>query len=195
MNFLTPITFKVPEAPNSQYYQQERNLYLALQVPLDLDSGLVGLEGDYTASWSKHLEINQHINKFNDDMPQESVASGEDGNTRLEIIPLIQNITLLHFDSKSSIAFSDRLIEYLLLNVINNTETLDGNISYNQNLLGKISSPNDPPFYSVDGAWDDRMRTRLYEYTQTKGLNNKYRDLDGYLNKDLENYLLLKGDK
>ena len=169
--FGNPFTFNVPTAPNKKYYQQERNLYLAIQVPLELNSGLVVLEGDYSNCWQKVI-TNCYSNDYSNDYT----------NFRD-----IKNLTLLHFDSKSNIAFSDRLIEYLLLSVVNKSETLDGNIEYVQSILGKLGYTN---FYSIRGVWDDKIQERLGHYAYLSKSINLLRDLDGYLNKDLEMLLL-----
>ena len=175
-SFLNPFTFTVPDALNKQSYQQERNLYLAIQVPVDLPSGLVVLEGDYTHCWyrSPHTKV---VKSFDS-----STASY--GDTFNELYT--QNPALLHFDSKSNIAFSDRLVEYLLLGVINDNETLDGNIKYLQEELKKIT---DNTFYNISGVWDARMRQRLYSFTNKENRQYLLRDLDGYFNKDLERIL------
>ena len=176
-NFLKPFTFDIPNASNKQFYQQERNLYLAIQVPVDLPSGLIVLEGDYTNCWyrSPHTKV---VKSFDS-------STTSYGDTFNELYT--QNPILLHFDSKSNIAFSDRLIEYLLLGVINNNETLDGNIKYLQEELKKTTDNN---FYNISGIWDDRMRQKLYSFSNKENRQYLLRDLDGYLNKDLERILV-----
>lgn len=185
-SFLNPFTFNVPNAPNKQYYQQERNLYLAIQVPLELESGLIAIEGNFTNTWDNQKYLEDYSTR---------VIKSLDPSARNEFNSLdpvyIRNLTLLHFDSKANIAFSDRLIEYLLLSVINSEEKLDGNIKYVQNLIYDKINPNTKS-RKIEGVWDDKIRNELYIYTNNSHIKNKYRDLDGYFNKDIEAELLSK---
>lgn len=183
-NFLNPITFTMPHPIDADYYAQERNLYLAIQVSNDYQGGLVVLEGCHTASWKNTVQnMNSKDREWN-----------ESEN------PLFtKNLTLLHFNSKSSIAFSSRLVEYLLLQVIHSNETLDGNISYVQSLLqpyseiidGNSASPN-PLFkdWEVKGVWEPKLRKAIDRYTSYKQLEKTIRDIDGYINVDIEKSLL-----
>ena len=85
-----------------------------------------------------------------------------------------KNLSLLHFNSRTSFAFSDRLIEYLLLSVINHTETLDGNIKYTQELIENYDKTYS---FRYKGIWTEDIRSALY-YLENKLLdNNLIRDL------------------
>ena len=109
--FTDPILRYVPFPSNPQLYSQEKNLYLVIQLSADNDSSIVVLEGNYLGSWD-NTQIN--YDQDNDTVQQHKYRKP----------------SLLHFNCKASFAFSDRLIEYLLLNVINPTEDISQNIEY-----------------------------------------------------------------
>ena len=167
-NFIKPFIKTIPPARTQDLYAQEKNLYLIIQVAPENESAVTVLEGDYINSWTKITSnAEYYTQQFN----------------------YYKNISLLHFNSHKSYAFSDRLIEYLLLNVIDLTDTLDGNIKYVQELVEN----NIETFkYPYKGIWNDKIRLGLSEIEDEKLKTIFIRDLDGYLNKDID-AILTKG--
>lgn len=180
-NFTDPILISIPLPADPQLYAQEKNLYLAIQVSADNNSSVVALEGDYLGSW-----INNQIN-YEYDTDKRRVSKP----------------ALLHFNCKTSFAFSDRLIEYLLLNVINPTEDISQNIEY----VNRLISGNLDTDYAKNvkngkvftGLWNEHIRESIEEYIRYFETNSDYskryllRDQDGFLNSDIEKLLLTKG--
>ncbi len=164
--YTKPFLKYIPPVSDLALFNQERNLYLILQVSKNNTSALTVLEGDFTNSWYK-LHSN-YESKYN--------YTGEP----------TARLSLLHFNAHTSFAFSDRLIEYLLRNVIDKTESLDGNIKYFQELLETIY-PNfmDNKIY---GLWYDDMKLKLYEYLEENA--SDIRDIDGNLSIEAERFLL-----
>ncbi|MBO5712093.1 MAG: hypothetical protein J6R47_04575 [Acholeplasmatales bacterium] len=163
-SFTKPFLKYIKPADTQELYAQEKNLYLIIQVSKENNSAVTVIEGDYTKSWNKVISNAEKYSEYS----------------------FHKNLSLLHFNSHTSFAFSDRLIEYLLLNVINHTEEIDGNIEYVQKLI----TNNDPEYqFPYKGIWTDNIRLDLH-HIENKLLENRVlRDLDGYLNKDLENIL------
>lgn len=185
-NFTDPILISIPLPNNNpQLYSQEKNLYLAIQVSADNDSSIVALEGDYTQSWD-NIQINY-----------------EERNVELPNQLRTKKPALLHFNCKTSFAFSDRLIEYLLLNVINPTDDISQNIEYLNRLIAE-NLDNDYAKNIRDGKvftglWNEHIRESIEEYIRYFETNSDYskryllRDQDGFLNSDIEKLLLTKG--
>lgn len=184
-NFTDPILISIPLPNDPQLYSQEKNLYLAIQVSADNDSSIVALEGDYTQAWN-NIQI-----KY------------EDHNAELLNQHRIKKPALLHFNCKTSFAFSDRLIEYLLLNVINPTEDISQNIEYLNRLIAE-NLDNDYAKNIKDGKvftglWNEHIKESIEEYIRYFETNSDYskryllRDQDGFLNSDIEKLLLTKG--
>lgn len=174
-SFHKPFIVKIGDADTSDLFAQEKNLYLIIQVSVNNNSALTVLEGDYTKSWSNII----------------SSAEAPD-----DLKNYYRNISLLMSNSRTSWAFSDRLVEYLLHAVINDQEIIDKNIEYLQLLLSEFDSAK----YSRSkrttlGIWEDKLRSDLWS-VQEKVLDvSTLRDLDGYLNKDLEKFLLENKEK
>lgn len=182
--FTKPI-LKYIAPDDEQQYSQEKNLYLAIQVAADNDSSIVVLEGNYINTWD-NIQIN--YGDCDEDLLNQR---------------RIKKPALLHFNCKTSFAFSDRLIEYLLLNVINPTEEISQNIEY----VNKLISGNLDTDYAKNvkdgkvftGLWNDQIRESIEEYIKELENNPDYskryllRDQDGFLNSDIEKLFLTKG--
>ena len=152
--------------PAAALYAQENNLYLLIQTSKDNNSSVVAIEGNYVNTWKNCISNMEYMSK----LPP-------------------KNLALLHFNSHTSYAFSDRLIEYLLLSIITENDEIDDNIGYLQDLLKNAGYSN----LGYPGIWNDKLKSALLS-SELRLLDKKLiRDLDGYLNKDLEKYLLDKG--
>ena len=157
-------------------YSNERFLRLIIRLPISNKSSLVVLEGDYSDT---------HIKEFD----AQKLGSAD---TSVKNSAMLGDLSLLMFSDGNSYAFSDRLIEYLLLNAITSQEEIVGNISYAQrNAFSTL------PQGSFDGIWDDKIRVALW---------NKYRgriqkdniphhekkmvDMNGFVDKSMEKIMV-----
>lgn len=178
LTFTKPILRYAPSADSAGLYAQEKNLYLVIQVSAKNDSSLVVLEGDYTRSW-------------------DNIVSNFE-----EFKPSITKPALLHFNCKKSFAFSNRLLEYLIGNIITPLDPIPDNMTYltkifaDNEVLSKYDYPqaiaNNKLFTAI---WDDRLRDTLVAYIQERSLDPKLsilRDQDGYLNSDLERLITIE---
>lgn len=218
--FSEPFTYRVDLAsaqlPYSagklqELYSRQKDLYLLLQLPDSIDSSIVVLEGEYT---QRHLEITQGSVYPREDTLLSSSTTDYDSYQEMEqkneqeFIPedflnthasmkYPDNLSLLYYNTGVSYAFSDRLIEYLLLNVVTELETLSTNIARVQLSLSALY-----PSYRArmreqhitPGVWDDRITS----YVKSLVSQNIDRvaiplDHDGYINKDVEELLSQKG--
>ena len=107
---------------------------------------------------------------------------------------LKSKIKLLEMDSTYSFAFSDRLIEYLLENVISPLDKVGDNIKRIQKKLNQIyvKESNTLGLAYIGryyGKWHDKYQSMLYELAANKGLLNNTTDILGFVDKDLEKKL------
>ena len=107
---------------------------------------------------------------------------------------LKSKIKLLEMDSTYSFAFSDRLIEYLLENVISPLDKVGDNIKRIQKKLNQIyiKESNTLGLAYIGkyyGKWHDKYQSMLYELAANKGLLNDKTDILGFVDKDLEKKL------
>ena len=112
LDFLHPITYKIDPKENIQNMESiehsyeeflghyEKYLYLVIQLPVNTDTSIVVLEGDYT-----HTSSSKIISAECTDVVELNRA-------------LVANPSLLLWNDGNIYAYSDRLIEYLLLNVV-----------------------------------------------------------------------------
>ena len=89
---------------------------------------------------------------------------------------LLTRLSLLSFNTNEQYAFTDTILQYLLLTVVDSTELIDKNISYVQYLLSR----------KMDGVWDNSLRVEMYNRFNSTHLNN--RDNNGNLSRDYDKY-------
>lgn len=152
MSFNSPIQLTIQDESvlsNINYYKQyENTLYLFIQLPAQNDSSIIVLDGKYRNKPSNVI-----------------------GSTPFTYP------SLLIMNTRKQFAFSDRLIEYLLSNVINSSDAISENITRVQNYIGYTSG--------ITGVWDDNMRSIIFEKAN---LSNHY-DVSGYVDKNVEKEL------
>lgn len=164
-HFDHPFVYNV-KTTDPELYNRQKDLYLFIQIPKKANSSVVVLEGDYTKLGA--------IECYEDSVRKYS---------------LYKNLTLLQQNTRESYAFTDRLIEYLLLNVVCEQEEIYGNIKRAQESLAKLD-----PIYGLyansdrisKGVWDDKIRNGIMRLLENNENDIFFRDQDGYVNKDIE---------
>jgi hypothetical protein len=220
--------------------QHERDLKMFLKVPSSSTSSIVILEGDYR-SW------NDFVLKTDSDQvatpvmlaeepPQQSKVLTMEPPARLikhynhaivsnELLAagaeplLVTPLQLLRLNTQTQVPFADRLIEYLLGNVI--ADTPDG-VSENIELaqivaqlhyyngtkkpgeavtglldgsLQTVQAPaSDAMLYRYSpqfkGLWDSSLKNIFYQYMTSKTSFDTAHDILGYVDKDVEKYFV-----
>lgn len=159
--------FTVSLLNNSKYLQQfEDCLYMAIQVPYDLDSTLTVLEGDFLSCESRHIC---------------DIKALKEGKI-MNIGDLLHSKpSLLCTNDKQQHPFSDKLISYLLRNTIDTREYIDDNVANVEKKIGYY------PLYQ--GMWDAYLRyilfNRYMDMCDKRGLDKE--DILGYVDRDIEN--------
>lgn len=111
----------------------------------------------------------------------------EDSNFENKNRFMLSNLSLLELGATDTFAFSNRLIEYLLLNVVDTVETIDNNVTKVQNIL-KLNNR----FDVIPSVWSDLLRCSLYKKYIKSELPKKI-DINGFVDKDVENLLIRIG--
>lgn len=173
--FNIPFTFSVSTADKAEakfLEQNEHCLNLAIQLPIKNTSSIVVLEGDFTAASANKVIDTYYVNRLSDKEIDNIFISG---------------LSLLRLNDQNSYAFSDRLVEYLVKNVIDSGEDIDGNITAAQRALNLLDSPD---IYS--GVWDNRIRYdafQVYKALYPKDAGLEFIDINGFIDKDIEKIL------
>lgn len=165
ISFTNPVSYKLDN--ETEYLSQyEKYLYLAIEIPNNNKSSIVVLEGDYL------------------NVPETSIADIKEINNLPDYaLSLIFRTKpeLLYFNDKKQRPFSDKLLEYLLMNTIDSRDTTTNNIS---KIEDKIKYN---PKYK--GTWSNTLRYILYnrymDVANSKNLN-KF-DILGFVDKNMEN--------
>lgn len=144
-------------------WKKEKDLTLILKLPKTIESSIVILEGDYVES--ANVVDGTLVTEFcyNDKEKWRGDEKNEYANK------YYSKLSLLEYDNQVSYPFSDRLMEYLLGNVITNIDPITENI---EKVQEKLYTNGINGYY---GVWDDSIRKRIYEKAiskdMTKGFN------------------------
>ena len=174
-------------SPNTkiELAQNEGDLKLFFKIPVNNDSTIVILEGNYL-NWNNYYWDATTIKSTN-----KTVINLDYYDKLADKVRLISPLQLLNMNTKEQHPFADRLIEYLTGNAISNSEEeLEANISRAQKALySNLDATN--YFIKLPGFWSSDMNVLFYEYmttnnkTQTFDINH---DILGYVDKDVEKY-------
>lgn len=165
---------------------REDDLKLFIKVPIDNTSSIVILEGNYlgwndrlfTVDDGKKMYYANH-SVMNLEAIDKFVGSGEADEAKFMPITTLQ---LLQMNTGENYPFANRLVEYLLDNVVYPLDTLPDNIIRvkqaitNNNILQLANENNE-----IEGIWDERIRPILYGYMQQADF---VRDTDGKIVSD-----------
>lgn len=194
-SFKKPFTYSINIAGSSigestlKYLKdRERDLYLLVQLPKNNTSSFVVLEGDYT-SVDTYKVFSSYVNE---DGPNN--ISDQTLNTYL-----LSSLSLLRINDRNIYAFSDALIEYLLMNAITSQENISQNILRVQNSL----YPSVTQESKRTSVWTDELRKSIYRtYMDSVGMTpiektgtsvGKYFgeaiDINGFVGKRVEDML------
>ena len=151
-------------------------LNLLIQVPVNNKSSIVVLEGDFTGNGNIKIFNKEFLNISETDDETGSVYGPIYNNSLDEL--LVSELSLLKANSGVSYAFSDRLIEYLLLNAICSSEEITENVIKVQDIFGSYEGRS-------DGVYSNYLRCLLFEsYSDVEDVYHI--DNIGYMDKDVE---------
>ncbi len=187
-SFNQPYYFKsdLLTTDNAALLTLEKYYMLAIQLPKDLQSSIVILEGDYRKN--KFINTNNNVNSL---IQIESDYSINIKNNNYYLsVPGLTRVA-----GKTSFAFSNRLIEYLLLNVIDKNDKISENIERIQTYLSTYKSKQ--LFGNVfnltssnKGIWTPALRYTVYNNVTKNYKIPKRIDINGYVDKDSESIVL-----
>lgn len=164
-----------------QLFGLSEYLSLIIQIPESDTNNIVIIENDV------EQKLNFIDNKYG--LTQIIYGNSNRNLTNEEIERKCKGYPSLCKSTQGNIAFSSRLIEYLLLNVITSNEEIDTNISRVQKYISSyIFKDHYKTWYSDtydEGIWTNQLRAYLYDTT----LNEHVFDNLGYVDKDIETFI------
>ena len=174
--FVIEVTNHEGESNAVVHQRNEKFLYLLIQFMSTVETSIMVLEGDYT-----NLSCNEIYNfePYLDVLHGDTVVTEENIITPAEVDKMmLTELDLLQFSNKEQRPFSNRLIEYLLNNVITSRDECSFDI--------KIAQRNR---MTQTGVWDNNLRRALYrDYLLSK--HTRKIDITGYVDKDIENAIM-----
>ena len=188
----------------------EKYLYLFIQLQKTNKSSIVILEGNYInrnikniINFDKYMydesssKLTKNLLERNNNNYFNFLSSNLDNSytqfKETAIIKALDSIekdkstsylfsfpSLLKLNTQKSYAFSDRLLEYLVHNVITSQDDLSGNVITVNNRLGIFNSQNFP-----EPEWSKTTQLRVFLDMIDKNID----DINGYVDKDTEEIL------
>lgn len=143
--------------------QYEKYLYLCIQLPASSKSSICVLEGKYNGNVSERIFSKEGLNQFSSSMMNRFY---------------LYNLSLLQLNTHVSHACSEKLLSYLLNNVITEREDLAKNIQ-------RVEEHLDIP---VTRVWTNSLRDLIYN-TYLDHESTTY-DINGYVDVDVEKALM-----
>lgn len=165
-SFDKPFIFPEVLTEDNDLYRYEKFLRLAIQVPKGQAIKIIVLEGNYTNKCWNFSNLK---------------TGGE----------LLSPLSLLQLPPDNPVAFSDRLIEYLVNNVITDSDDISQDISRIQMYASSdINNSKNKSKYAksyIKGVWESSLQWYLYELMfATPYAPNLKLDLNGFVDKDIE---------
>lgn len=157
--FSKPFLYSTNFSCAKDCWQKEKNLVMLLKIPSEVKSSIVILEGNYT-SWANVIDGTQISNFIYDD------------SAKNDLVIYDSKCSLLNANLENSYPFADRLVEYLLENVITPMDKFQKNVGRIQDAVygGDIKG-----YY---GIWDNQLQNKIHSLLLrpdiTKGNNLKY---------------------
>lgn len=161
-NFRTPVIIEVKGPVDTRHLSEEKNLRLLIQVPESVNSSIVVLEGEYHTAPA-------------------AVPSN--------IVP-ISPLSLLQFSDNISYAFSDRLVELILDNIIGPLDTIEQNVERVQRYVSSIAclKATGKRYNNTytPGYWDISLQRFIFNLVEEAAVNINKLDNIGLVSKDAE---------
>jgi len=143
--FSSPYVYKL-DVDSDNYWEWEKYLKLLIKLPKVVDSSIVVLEGNYLTDSSVIGGVLTPKKYYFQPAAKEE-----------EINPATK-LSLLRINDKVSYPFADRLVEYLLGNVITKLDKIEGNINRVQDIVY-----DDSIFMGFYGIWDKNLKLKLHD--------------------------------
>lgn len=161
-NFRAPVVIGVGGPASAQQLSEERNLRLLIQVPESTNSSIVVLEGEYRTT--------------------PTVVSSS--------TPPVSFLSLLQFSDNLSYAFSDRLVELILDNIIGPLDVIEQDIERVQRYVSSVAClKNTGKRYTnvyTPGYWDMSLQYFIFNLVEETTVNINKLDNIGLVSKDAE---------
>lgn len=212
MKFKSPVLYTLLDSDHlaktditaMELAQVEKNLKMFIKIPVNNKSSITVLEGNYTKHNNNIYKIKF---KLDDDgqkivdttgLPGSYLHSWDKITNKIvtnfanfgpddEFNP-ITPLQLLMLNTGASYPFADRLVEYLVGNVITELDTCEDNIKR----VHKVMQGNGY-YFDEYGLWENKMRPILYDYINNhKNTTEVNHDILGYVDKDVEKYYSCK---
>lgn len=176
-SFKNPFTYTTV-ASNSVTYPYSRYLRMIIKVPASNKSSIVVLEGDYTylPKWDLN-RVNYYYH------PKNTVGKVRPSE--------LSQLSLLQINDNNNYPFSDALLPYLLLNVIDPLDDIENNIiriqQYASSNINSVVNNTTPfPANYTPGIWSDELRDYLYTLTTESSNIMSKLDINGYVDRNVE---------
>lgn len=146
---------------------------------LDSQDSLTDEESSRLFNLEKQLNIISRINKY---VFNTAYIENIDDSELNQF--MLSDLSLLQFNNNISYPFSNRLLEYLLLNVIDKHDDIAGN---SRRIQEKLNIEDKSGIYK--DVWSELLRKIVYDKYMSSDKTKKL-DITGFIDKDTEKYIM-----
>lgn len=189
---------------NYNLYGVERYFRLFIKIPYNCKSSIAVIEGDLSTinfesntNSLSYTGMSQTINtQFVTGVSSKYsiISSGKENSSTVTVAQKeLSPLGLLQLNDGNTYAFSNRLIEYLLLSIINPEDSITDNIARVQQYVSSSinANKNYTAAYKASyypGIWESSLKTYLFNLMQNLQNPNgiSFIDINGYVDKDTE---------
>lgn len=187
--------YSVAVANNKVYLEQYLTLFI--EIPLSKSDSIIVLEGDYSKNKLVPV-INSNGQVINNS--EVTLSKYYQGNEKVADSKLYNRSanSLVQLSRNETYAFTDRLIEYLALNVISHQDPIYRNIinAQKDTSTRKCKASNGLNYeYPNYGTYDDKYREFIYRLATTNSKLPLLYDIDGFIDKDTEDAVIRGKDR
>lgn len=171
---------------SSELAQYEDDLKLILKIPVNNNSSIVILEGDYTTYTDSNIFHTSDKGKAK--LVNHTVLNLEHINKLDQLVDnLITPLQLFRMNTGESYPFADRLIEYLVGNAVTVNETIEDNVIRAKKVLSRYCPEDVPGIDDSNGVWEPVLQYLAYSYiNKHQNKTNINHDILGFVDKDVE---------
>ena len=209
---LTTEVLSTLEVKYAEMAQIEDTLKMFIKVPVDNNSSVVVLEGNYTnynqeiinSNWDTKIVDDSVVLKYNTSnvrvrKQNKAITNWETNIVNNKVFPNIvtalpqindrdfnpiTKLQLLEINTNFQHPFADRLIEYLVGNTIDNQDENIDNIKRAQTVMSENGLS-----FSTFGAWENKMKNIVYDYMNSKHPDNSIAGISSLANHDCLGYI------
>lgn len=181
--YTTPSWKSIITASDVPIGQFEHDFAILIKIPSSISTAITVVEGDVLNTFDGvNTASNQYVKSVVRNFYPEGAV--EKYSTQF-----LSPLSLFQYSDSKSSAFSNRLVEYLLLNVISSADEITDNIKRVQETVSKLPYSHYAVKGATPGVWSQELQEFIYNFVINNSKATLPLDRNGFVDKDTEGIL------